>query len=51
VIATDSQRMTATDLFSVTMAPVAAHATSPTAGASFASLNPSQMAGLLAYHA
>jgi hypothetical protein len=51
VIASDSQHMTATDLFSVTMAPVAAHTTSPTPGASFASLNLSQMAGLLAYHA
>jgi hypothetical protein len=51
VIATDSQHMTATDLFGVTMAPVAAYTASPTPGASFASLNPSQMAGLLAYHA
>ena len=52
VVATDAQRMTATDLFSVTLASATTHtglSVQPASPGALASFSPSQTAGLLAF--
>ncbi|MDR3538743.1 MAG: putative Ig domain-containing protein [Acetobacteraceae bacterium] len=53
VVAADAQHMSATDMFSLTFAASSAHTAIPTHAASFGEtvqFNPSQAAGLLAFH-
>ena len=54
VVATDAQHMTATDLFDLTLAPASSHITSAIPARSMGvaePFNPSQTAGLIAFHA